>query len=246
VLRANYYPQGNLIDTVFTRNPSPTWSAIVHGLNLLKEGLIWHIGDGKIVCIWRDNWLPRKEELKVLREKGRSRLIRVSSLIDQGRWDEGLLHRTFPPIDAEAISWPGKMKVMDYFLVQSAYRVGLRLSQQRGTFATSSAAPLGDKPIWKVIWKCKIPLKVRIFAWKALVEGLAMEVNKRRRHIPVFRCLQGMWAWRGGYDACNNGVSSCSGTVVGYERSMGDSSMERWWSSRLDGTMALADVGKNL
>jgi hypothetical protein len=87
----------------------------VHGLNLLKEGLIWHIGDGKTVCIWRDNWLPRKEELKVLGEKGRSRLIRVSSLIDQGRWDEGLLHRTFPLIDAEAISWPSKMKVMDYF-----------------------------------------------------------------------------------------------------------------------------------
>jgi hypothetical protein len=243
VLRAKYYPQGNLIDTVFTGNPSPTWSAIVHGLNLLKGGLIWRIGDGKTVHIWRDNWLPRKEELKVLGEKGRSRLIRVSSLIDQGGWDEGLLRRTFPPIDVEAIlkiklsptrpanflAWQHESNGL--FSVRSAYRVGLRLSQQGGTFATSSAAPLGDKPIWKVIWKCKIRLKVRIFAWKALVEGLAMEVNKRRRHIPVFRCLKGMWAWRGGYDACNNGVSSCSSTVVGYERSMGDSSMERWWSS---------------
>jgi hypothetical protein len=46
VLRAKYYPQGNLVDTVFSGNPFPTWSAIVHGLNLLKEGLIWQIIDG--------------------------------------------------------------------------------------------------------------------------------------------------------------------------------------------------------
>jgi hypothetical protein len=63
--------------------------------------------------------------------------------------------------------------------------LGLLLSQQGGTFATSSAAPQGDKPIWRVIWKCKIPLKVRIFAWRALSCGLATEVNKTRPHIPV-------------------------------------------------------------
>jgi hypothetical protein len=54
-----------LKDQVFTKNPSPTWSSIVHGLNLLKEGLIWQIiGDGRKVRIWQDNWLLRKEELK--------------------------------------------------------------------------------------------------------------------------------------------------------------------------------------
>jgi hypothetical protein len=34
--------------------------------------------------------------------------------------------------------------------------------------------------------------------------------------------------------------------MVGYERGLRDPSMERWWPSRLDGTMALADVAKNL
>jgi hypothetical protein len=45
VLRAKYYPQGNLVDTVFTDNPSPTWNAIAYGLKLLKHGLIWRVGD---------------------------------------------------------------------------------------------------------------------------------------------------------------------------------------------------------
>jgi hypothetical protein len=143
VLHANYYPQGNLLDTVFSGNPSPTWSAIVYGLDLLKEGMIWRIGNGRSVRIWRDNWLPRLEELKVVSDKGRSRLVRVSSFIDdQGHWDEGLIHRTFLPIDTKVIL---KIKLSERrpedflawqherngcFSVRSAYRLGLRLSHQ--------------------------------------------------------------------------------------------------------------------
>jgi hypothetical protein len=66
--------------------------------------MIWRIGNGRSVRIWRDNWLPRQVELKVVSDKGRSRLVQFSSLIDeQGRWDEGLIHRTFLPIDTEVI-----------------------------------------------------------------------------------------------------------------------------------------------
>jgi hypothetical protein len=198
VLRAKYYPQGNLIDTVFAGNPSPTWSAIAHGLSLLKEGLIWRIGDGRKVRIWRDNWLLRKEALKVFTDRGRSRLIRVSSLIDDlGGWNEGLIRRTFLPINADAIL---RIKLSDrrpkdflawqhenngIFTVRSAYRLGLWLTQHGSQWATSSAAPYGDKPVWKLIWSCKIPLKVQIFALKALSSGLATEANKKRMHIPV-------------------------------------------------------------
>jgi hypothetical protein len=104
VLRSKYYPQGNLVDTVFTGNPSPTGSVISYGLELLKHGLIWRTGDGKSVRIWRDNWILRSYELKPIGLKGRSRLIQVASLIDKhGLWREDLVQRTFPPIDANII-----------------------------------------------------------------------------------------------------------------------------------------------
>jgi hypothetical protein len=48
------------------------------------------------------------------------------------------------------------------FLVRTAYRIGLRLVQQETTIGASSTAPLGEKPIWKKIWKCNVPEKVRI------------------------------------------------------------------------------------
>ena len=44
VLKAKYYPNGLLVDTVFTGNASSTWQAIEYGLELLKKGIIWRIG----------------------------------------------------------------------------------------------------------------------------------------------------------------------------------------------------------
>jgi hypothetical protein len=53
LLKAKYYPRGVLVDTVFTGDASPTWRSIEHGLELLKKGIIWRIGSGSKVQIWR-------------------------------------------------------------------------------------------------------------------------------------------------------------------------------------------------
>ena len=38
LLRAKYYPNGNLLDTVFPSSSSAVWKGIMHGLDLLKKG----------------------------------------------------------------------------------------------------------------------------------------------------------------------------------------------------------------
>jgi hypothetical protein len=40
VLKARYYPNGNILDTVFSSDPSPVWKGVEYGLQLLKEGII--------------------------------------------------------------------------------------------------------------------------------------------------------------------------------------------------------------
>jgi hypothetical protein len=35
-----------------------TWRSILKGLEVLKEGLIWMIGNGSCVNIWTNPWLP--------------------------------------------------------------------------------------------------------------------------------------------------------------------------------------------
>jgi hypothetical protein len=83
VLKAKYYPNGRLEDTVFSGNASSTWQAITHGLDLLKKGLIWRVGNGQSIRIWRDAWIPRPTTYKPVSSKRRCILRFVSELIDQ-------------------------------------------------------------------------------------------------------------------------------------------------------------------
>ena len=49
LLRAKYYSNGNLLDTVFSDNSSPAWKGIEYGLQLVKNDFIWRIGNGSMV-----------------------------------------------------------------------------------------------------------------------------------------------------------------------------------------------------
>jgi hypothetical protein len=97
LLEARYYPSGNLIDTAFIKNQSQTWQAIVYGLELVKKGLLWRIGNGTMVKIYRDNWLPRPSAMKV-EGRRRSLLLKwVSELINHENmtWREELVRDLF-------------------------------------------------------------------------------------------------------------------------------------------------------
>jgi hypothetical protein len=97
LLKAKYYPNGNLLDTVFSSDASASWKGVEHGLELLKKGVIWRIGNGKKVRIWRDNWLSRDGGLKITGKKKKSRLKWVSSLFGNGTngWNENLVQSFF-------------------------------------------------------------------------------------------------------------------------------------------------------
>jgi hypothetical protein len=104
VLRAKYYPTGSLLDTVFAGNSSTTWQAIVHGLDLLKKGIIWRVGNGANIRVWRDRWIPRATEYHPISQQGRCRHRWVADfLASDGTWNEQLLNRWFHRIDMDAI-----------------------------------------------------------------------------------------------------------------------------------------------
>jgi hypothetical protein len=69
LLKAKYYKSGSLLDTVFPVNASPVWKGIEYGLELLKKGVIWRIGNGERVKVWRDPWIPyHQEEFVIYKE----------------------------------------------------------------------------------------------------------------------------------------------------------------------------------
>ena len=72
ILKSEYYPSGYLLDTVFASDVSPVWREIEFGLELLKKGVVWRVGNGNSILIFRDSWISRQSSLKVLSLKTRS------------------------------------------------------------------------------------------------------------------------------------------------------------------------------
>ena len=68
-------------------NASNTWRAIEYGIELLKKGTIWRVGNGTNIRIWRDNWIPSDFYLRPVTRRRHSRLKWVADLIDEERME---------------------------------------------------------------------------------------------------------------------------------------------------------------
>ncbi|WVZ61314.1 hypothetical protein U9M48_011212, partial [Paspalum notatum var. saurae] len=110
----------------------------------------------------------------------------VEQLIDRDRrmWDESMLERYFFPHDVEEI-----MKIRlpsreqeDHVLGTMNALVVLQFATEKGNDASSSSTGT-VRPIWKMFWKLPVPQKVKVFAWRAILDGLGTQQKKEQRNI---------------------------------------------------------------
>jgi hypothetical protein len=182
---------------VFRQDGSPSWHGIEFGLELIKEGIIWRIGNGRSVHAWRDNWIARDYNLKASHGKMNNRIRHVDQLILQNsnKWNEPLIRKVCRVEDAE---WILKQKLplqacedilawhyekSSDFTVKSAYRLAYNLQNGIRWRAGSSNNHDNSRDIWKMIWNAKVPGKVRIFGWRIACDNLATKKNKFRRTL---------------------------------------------------------------
>jgi hypothetical protein len=136
ILAAGYFPGGELLKAKLKTNMSYTWRSVLSGLNLLKKGIIWRVGDGINIRIWEDKWLPRDQARRPFTPRGHNLLTYVSEMVDPitGTWDEVLLREIFWDEDVECILGIPVHEGMDdlvawhfntdgQFSVRSAYKV---------------------------------------------------------------------------------------------------------------------------
>jgi hypothetical protein len=72
--------------------------SILKGVEVIKTGLVWRIGDGKDVDMWRDPWIHREGPRQPITPRGQNILMEVSEI-----WDNHLVIATFCEEDATAI-----------------------------------------------------------------------------------------------------------------------------------------------
>ena len=196
VYKAKYYPHGDVLNASLGSRPSYAWRSIMQGLEVVKRGSRWRAGNGKLIHIWNDKWLPTTTTYKVASSPcSFNDYPMVSALIhyDTRRWRADLVNSIFLPFEAKTILnipisynlpedkiiWVGNMKGI--FTVKSVYYVALNKVDSSEEGESSYGNP-GER-LWKKVWHLNIPSKIEVFAWRACVDALPTMVNLKKRGI---------------------------------------------------------------
>jgi hypothetical protein len=144
ILKAKYYPNGDILQARARGGISYTWRNILEGIKLVKRGMIWRIGNGQSVNIWNGPWVPRGLTRQPCSHRGQHIIQWISELIDpmSGAWDEELVRQTFQSKDTLIIlAIPVCEDFEDYigwyfdtrgiFSVKSAYKVQMDYENDR-------------------------------------------------------------------------------------------------------------------
>jgi hypothetical protein len=200
VLKAKYYPHSTILEAVPRDGMAYSFRSILRGVELLKEGLIWQIGDGANVNIWSDPWLARDGALKPITPRGQCVFTKVNELINPitGQWDEVLVRDNFLQIDVETIlATPIREDFEDFFAwhyeskgiftVKSAYKLYV---QNRDGPQQSSSLSSAESFQWEKIWKLTCTPKIKQFIWRFAHNSLPLRMNIKRRGIECdTRCV---------------------------------------------------------
>jgi hypothetical protein len=194
IMEAKYYRGGNFLDSSLGNQSSFAWRSIHGSQELLKEGLVWRIGNGLKTRIWKDRWLPRPSTFMIQSPPSllNSDAI-VSEIIDEDTrwWKTQLLETLFSDEEVQLILslpvsstnredvciWRGTKN--GNFSVRSAYYLQVELDN-RGLADSSSSKDY--YLVWRKIWGLEIP-KVEKNLWRACHEILPTRKNLKRRNI---------------------------------------------------------------
>jgi hypothetical protein len=204
VLKAKYYPHGDFLIAKLGSRPSYAWRSIFNAKDVLEARLVWRVGNGENIKIWRDKWLTSSPHyLFSPPHQGLDLEARVSKLIDPstGWWNFPLIRSIFLPNEADRICkvaisplqnadiqiWNGTSTRV--FSVKSAYHLEIqRWSRSKGE---CSARVDG---VWKELWKLEVAPVVKNFWWRVCQNVLPTKDNlfsKKNTPDPLFPiCLK--------------------------------------------------------
>ena len=105
ILRAKYFSDGDLMNMSLKKGSSFTWQSIMAGVDSLKKGYIWKVGNGQNIDIWRDAWIPNGANRKIITPRRGQLLTKDFDLIDpiNNCWDEDLVRQMLWPIDVQRV-----------------------------------------------------------------------------------------------------------------------------------------------
>lgn len=140
------------------------------GLEVVREGCMYRIGNGEKINFWKDVWLKSSAPIDQLNEnipRG-GEMLRVYDVInDEGRWD---LNRVLSLVPQNIITL---IKSILVGLNHGAEDQIMWKYSNSGMFSVKSAYSMLALPEihsqmdWKWLWKCLGPEKIKFLLWLA-------------------------------------------------------------------------------
>ncbi|XP_073136938.1 uncharacterized mitochondrial protein AtMg00310-like [Henckelia pumila] len=103
VLKGRYFKHGRLLDASLGNNPSYIWSSFLWSKEILTKGLVWRVGDGAAIDIYKDIGIPSLTSKLGQSSSMGQRNNPISSLIKNGSWDQDLISHKFNSFVADEI-----------------------------------------------------------------------------------------------------------------------------------------------
>ncbi|CAA7028427.1 unnamed protein product [Microthlaspi erraticum] len=107
ILKHRYFRHGSFFHCAVGRRPSYAWRSILFGRDLLLQGMVKVIGNGKDTKVWVDNWITDDCSRPPMYNPNATidLTLVVSDLLDEhtGRWRENLIRQYFVAEDATRI-----------------------------------------------------------------------------------------------------------------------------------------------
>ena len=135
IYKAKYFPFSDNLSAKLGCSPSYAWRSIFNSLEVIRRGIRWRVGNGKMIHIWEDKWLPNPTTYKVCSPpQDIGDFPMVSSLIDEEtrHWKVEMVKRFFLPFEVESIiNIPLNYNLLDDSIIW--------LGNKRGVFTVRSA-----------------------------------------------------------------------------------------------------------
>jgi ribonuclease HI len=202
VLKGRYFPNCDVWDAAQPRSSSFTWRSICFGMQLVKDGARWAVGNGHAIKILADPWIPgmKPGSFSTLTPIPDGATVDCLMADDHGAWDTDVVRSIFEeeiatrilqiPVSRRGgddfLSWP-HTKFGDY-TVASAYNLARTekffLDRSRSGGGTSSATA-ADTVLWRCLWAIRAPGKMKVNLWRLAHDCLPTGQQMCRRHIPT-------------------------------------------------------------
>ncbi|MBA0722073.1 hypothetical protein Golax_009555 [Gossypium laxum] len=157
VLRVKYRWKGKLPISLYEGNTSCLWKGVCGFWSMVRDGVIWNIGNGASVDFWRDNWIKDWGPLINSCTKPKcipKQHVPLKDFVSpSGDWNWPILNSVLPRPTILSIS---------------AYK-------------PPSVHDRVDSARW--IWHILVPQKLRVFIWLGLLDRILTNENRVRRQL---------------------------------------------------------------